>query len=107
MTPLAGTPLAGTPLAGKRCANHPGREAAVRCPGCQGFFCRECVTEHENRMMCASCVAKKNIARAAGKSGGFVWTVLSAGGLLIAWLVFYYAGVGLASLPSSFFGGTP
>jgi hypothetical protein len=105
MSTLAGPPLAGTSLAGKRCANHPGREAAVRCPGCSGFFCRECVTEHENRMMCAPCVAKKNIAHAAAKSGGFVWTVLSAGGFLIAWLVFYYAGVGLASLPSSFFGG--
>jgi hypothetical protein len=97
--------LAGPPLAGQRCANHFAREAAVRCPGCTGFFCRECVTEHEHRMMCAPCVAKKNIARASTKSGGFVWAILSAGGLLIAWMVFYYAGVGLASLPSSFFGG--
>ena len=30
----------------QRCSNHPGREAAVRCPECGRFFCRECVTEH-------------------------------------------------------------
>jgi hypothetical protein len=94
-----------TPLAGKRCANHPGREAAVRCTSCLGFFCRECVTEHANRMMCGPCVARKNVASVAGKSNGFAWAVLSVGGLLIAWMIFYYAGVGLASLPSSFFGG--
>jgi hypothetical protein len=55
--------------------------------------------------MCAPCVAKKNVARDSSKSGAFVWLVLSNGGFLIAWLVFYYLGVGLASLPSSFFGG--
>ena len=97
--------VAAPSLTGQRCANHLNREAAVRCPGCSGFFCRECVTEHEHRMMCAACVAKKNVDRAPSKSGGFVWAVLSAGGLLIAWMVFYYAGAGLANLPSSFFGG--
>lgn len=41
-----------------RCQHHPSRPAAARCPSCGGFFCRECVTEHDGRMLCASCLAR-------------------------------------------------
>jgi formylmethanofuran dehydrogenase subunit E len=43
-----------------RCQRHPGREAAARCPSCQQSFCRECITEHEGRMLCLACLTKRS-----------------------------------------------
>ena len=58
-------------------------------------------------MMCAGCVA-----RLAGEPGrrhnrlrGVLWSASALGGLLLAWLLFYYLGVMLARIPSDFFGG--
>lgn len=90
----------------QRCSNHPGREAAVRCPECGRFFCRECVTEHLGRMMCADCVAR--LALAGGRSesrASLVWLAMALGGVVFAWLIFYYLGMSLARIPSTFFGG--
>ena len=91
----------------QRCLTHPDREAAVRCPQCQRFYCRECVTEHSGRMMCAHCSAQFDAApRRDGFSPG-AWGILSLTGFLMTWLIFYYFGMGLARVPSSFFRGTP
>lgn len=94
-------------ILGQRCSLHPAREAAVRCPGCSRFYCRECVTEHVGRMMCANCVARLSAVPAASRSRVAIWFPLSLGGLLMAWLVFYYLGMGLARIPSTFHGGPP
>jgi hypothetical protein len=92
-------------LADQRCWHHPEREAVVRCPECHRFYCRECVTEHSGRMMCASCVAAKNVGRETSPARHVIWTFLALGGLLLAWLIFYYLGVSLARIPSDFHGG--
>ena len=42
----------------QRCRNHAEREAVARCPGCGHHFCRECVTEHDDRILCAACLRK-------------------------------------------------
>lgn len=84
--------------AGQRCANHPGREAAARCPECRSFFCRECVTEHEDRVLCAACIRKLTTARAARRRPllrRLAAVVPVALGLLTAWLFFYLLGRGL------------
>lgn len=47
----------GGKLLHKRCFNHAEREATARCPVCTRDFCRECVTEHDHRMLCRSCQA--------------------------------------------------
>jgi hypothetical protein len=94
-------------LFGQRCSIHLEREAAVRCPGCSRFYCRECVTEHENRMLCAHCVAHPDAAPLPSAFHGARWFAASVGGLLIAWLVFYYLGMDLARMPSLFHGGQP
>jgi hypothetical protein len=94
-------------LFGQRCSMHLEREAAVRCPGCNRFYCRECVTEHENRMMCAHCVTRHSAASAESRFHAMRWLAASVGGLLIAWLVFYYVGMDLARMPSLFHGGQP
>ena len=88
-------------LLDQRCSNHSLREAAVECPSCKRFFCRECVTEHQGRMICVSCVTilEPTAPHTRQKT---VWILTSAAGLLIAWLIFYYLGQSLARIPSEF-----
>jgi len=97
-----------TALAHQRCLNHESREAVARCLECGHFFCRECITEHDERVICASCL--KKIAPAAEqpvRRRVNLWPVLpSAGGLLLAWFVFYTIGRMLLALPDSFHDGT-
>ncbi|MFP4445330.1 MAG: hypothetical protein ACLFPD_03680 [Desulfosudaceae bacterium] len=97
-----------TDLSRQRCANHRDREAAARCPACHRYFCRECVTEHEGRMLCAACIADLAPAKAPARgrlarlSQG-VWLVF---GLVLLWTIFYYLGRLLMLLPASFHDGT-
>jgi len=91
-----------TPLVEQRCVNHPSREAVVRCPGCRRFFCRECVTEHAGRLICASCAAAP-LSQPRARSSTFAWLLGAAAGFVLAWLAFYYLGLALARIPSDFF----
>lgn len=96
-------------LASQRCINHPHREAAARCPECGRFFCRECVVEHDTRVLCASCLAK--LTRPARKKrfrffGLLTRTAQVVLGFAILWLFFYYLGRILLAIPSSFHEGT-
>ncbi len=92
----------------QRCLNHATREAVARCPGCGHYFCRECISEHDERVLCAGCLRKlarvpvlkqKGFARAAR-------VMLCLVGLLAAWIFFFVLGESLLSLPSSFHEGT-
>lgn len=88
-----------------RCLVHPLREAAARCPECRGFFCRECVTEHGERAICAACLAR--LAAAETKRRGGALRALGRGarvllGILAAWFFFYMVGEALSSLPDRF-----
>ena len=91
-------------LAAQRCLNHPQREAAARCPSCGHFFCRECVTEHDDRVICARCLAA--LARAGQERRSALRHVgaalAGAGGLLLLWLCFFLLGKMLLSIPSTF-----
>jgi hypothetical protein len=90
-------------LVNQRCWIHDEREAAARCGTCRRFFCRECVTEHAGQMVCAECVALAHSpSQASERSRTMMWTVCALGGLLVAWIVFYYLGQGLAQMPSQF-----
>jgi hypothetical protein len=91
-----------TPLIDQRCFHHPSREAVVRCPACRRFYCRECVTEHDGRMICASCAAGET-PEAVRQSSLAGWIAGAGAGFLLAWLIFYYLGVMLARIPSDFF----
>jgi len=55
-------------LAYQRCLNHTFREAVARCPECGHYFCRECITEHEDRVVCASCLRKLVESSAGGRA---------------------------------------
>lgn len=95
-------------LVHERCLNHALREAVARCPECRHFYCRECVTEHEERVICAGCLrrlAKPAVVKRF-RLAGLLLTVECVMGLLIAWLFFYWVGQGLLALPSSFHDGS-
>ena len=89
----------------RRCVRHASREAAARCPGCGEFFCRECIVEHEGKLLCAACLARATAARerrqprlAAVRRAG------SAGvGARVLWRVFYWV---LLKIPPDFHDGT-
>jgi len=95
-------------LSSQRCFNHAEREAAARCPSCTNFFCRECITEHDDRVICAACLRKLVRPPLFQRRG--LAEVLRLGqcalGLLAASFFFYLAGEALVSLPSSFHEGT-
>ena len=94
-------------LIDQRCANHALREAAVQCPSCKRYFCRECVTEHQGRMMCVSCVTLLSRGESkTARTAATVWSITAIAGILIAWLVFYYLGQTLAKIPSEFHGAS-
>jgi hypothetical protein len=95
-------------LAAQRCFNHPHREAVACCPECGRYFCRECVVEHDDRLLCASCIAKLLAPTRAGRFrlAGLVRLGQFLFGFMVLWLFFYYVGQALLSLPSSFHEGT-
>lgn len=89
------------------CFHHPRREGVARCPECGRFFCRECITEHEARVICASCLRTATVHT---EKHPFRWSALAgpfqlAAGLLIAWLFFYGLGQVLVSIPADFHAG--
>lgn len=91
----------------QRCFHHSRREAAARCPGCGHFYCRECITEHEDRVICAACLKKLVNPPFTQKRGfvGLVRTVQVGVGLLTVWLFFYLFGQLLLSIAPSFHEG--
>ena len=54
---LSGKPAAAS-LRHARCLFHPLREAAARCPHCGGTFCRECVTDEDDKLACPPCLRR-------------------------------------------------
>jgi hypothetical protein len=85
----------------QRCSIHRDREAVVRCPGCSGYFCRECVTEHEGKFLCSSCLRRKSgldrqPTRARGRIAGAIGVIV---GVTMAWFLFYLAGRLLILIP--------
>lgn len=96
-------------LAKTMCSIYPDRPAAARCPVCRNFFCAECITEHEGRLICTSCLAKvltpsKTIARPWRVS---LWPAAQfLGAVLVTWLTFAFLAGFLRDLPDEFHDGT-
>lgn len=94
-------------LARTRCFHHPLREAAARCLACRRFYCRECVTEHEGRVLCAACLAAR-AERTRRQRGPLGWLAAPCQlllGVLLLWLCFFALGQALGAIPSSFHEG--
>jgi hypothetical protein len=92
----------------RRCARHSGREAAARCPACGGFFCRECIVEHEGQLLCTACLAKAAASAhsVAGRSAALRRRLALVAATLAALLVFYGMGSVLLNVPPEFHRGT-
>jgi hypothetical protein len=92
----------------QRCFNHSVREAAARCPECRQFYCRECITEHEDRVICALCLKKLATVPLTQRTGfvGAIRGIQLLFGLATVLLFFYLLGHSLLSIPSSFHDGT-
>src|SRR6267378_3693572 len=94
-------------LTAQRCLNHAEREAVARCPECRRFFCRECITEHDDRIICAAClrtISRVPLAQRRGFAGA-LRLAQCLFGLLLAWFFFYLVGEALLRLPDSFHEG--
>lgn len=103
--PEGGEPSVSLPaLTRVRCFNHAEREAAVRCPKCRRFFCRECVSEYEQRFLCAACLAacapRDTAARRYANPLRTLGRLLA--GIIILWMSFYVMGRALLAIPSDF-----
>jgi hypothetical protein len=94
-------------LAHQRCFNHAAREAAARCPECKQFFCRECITEHDDRVLCTSCLKRLAATPTERRAFGSLRRIVQcAFGFVVAWFFFFLIGEVLAGLPDSFHEGT-
>ncbi|MGD9158291.1 MAG: hypothetical protein PVG39_07795 [Desulfobacteraceae bacterium] len=91
----------------QKCFNHKHREAVARCPECGRFFCRECITEHDDRVLCTYCL--QNIIAGSQKNSspfsGLYQVCRFITGTFLLWLAFYYIGLTLLSIPTSFHEG--
>jgi late competence protein required for DNA uptake (superfamily II DNA/RNA helicase) len=88
----------------QRCVHHPLREASARCPECGRFYCRECITEHADRVLCASCLARLSQKKSAQRER-WSWLprlVLAALSLAIVTFLLLILGNFLLSIPSKF-----
>jgi hypothetical protein len=98
-----------TAIIDQHCYHHHQREAVVRCPECRRYYCRECVTEHDDRMLCSNC-----LARLAGRrrkpdrnwAQGLMLTSQGVLGFLLLWYAFYLVGLTLLAIPHAFHEGT-
>ena len=95
----------------QRCVLHPEREAVARCPECGRFFCRECVTEHEGRLLCAACIgrlvvpcgvapARGRWAAAVVRRVGVAVAVVCSAAVLVGF--YLLVAVALSSVPHRF-----
>ena len=95
-------------VAQQRCFNHAIREAVARCPECRRPFCRECVTEHDDRVLCAACLKALQAHQTKKRRtlSGLLRLTQFAVGLVVAWFFFSLAGEALLRLPDSFHEGS-
>jgi uncharacterized paraquat-inducible protein A len=91
----------------RKCANHASREAVARCPECKKDFCRECITEHNNKMLCTNCLQEITRKKDAKKKklAALFTIVLFFLGMLISYYFFLGVASMLSEMPDQFHNG--
>ena len=89
-------------LSEQRCRNHAQREAVARCPECRRFYCRECVVEHDDRMICSSCLRTLTSRETPRRRHlRAVWRLAQCAVCFVAvWMAFFLLGRALLRIPS-------
>jgi len=99
-----------SPIAKSICLIHPDRSAVARCPACREFFCSECITEHDGKLICAACLAKGSVQRRGPEKKRLVIHPAAVLQFLVAlalcWALYYFAGRFLGGIPDEFHDGT-
>jgi hypothetical protein len=93
----------------QHCYHHPQREAVVRCLECRHYYCRECVTEHDDRMLCSNCLSRLADRRPKTDRNWVQFLMLTGQGVLgflMLWYAFYLVGLLLLAIPHAFHEGT-
>jgi len=96
-------------IAAQRCFAHNERGASGRCPACIRFYCRECLTEHEGRVLCTRCLqalTKPGDVKSFSILRGITRGVAGLLGVAFAGAFFYLVGLLMARLPASFHDGS-
>tara|TARA_R110001592_G_scaffold11954_2_gene58192 strand:- start:204 stop:536 length:333 start_codon:yes stop_codon:yes gene_type:complete len=66
-------------------------------------FCRECVTEHDHRILCASCIAAITVEEAPLRRRlPLIGLLQLSSAVFVLWTAFYIAGQALLLIPSTF-----
>jgi len=87
-------------LSNIRCQNHIEREAAAICMKCQNYFCKECITEYDDKMLCKNCIddlLKKNKTTHRKKINLKQFFAIITTTLFL-WIIFYSSGKFLISI---------
>jgi len=76
------------------CFIHPGRESVALCLECRHSFCRECVVDHDGRLICAGCLARMQASSTEAHHGlrALAQTAGVLAALILCWMLFYSAG---------------
>ena len=96
-------------LGDTRCSIHPDRQGSARCPICRQSYCAECITEHEGKLTCASCLRTMHETEAKPKErrsfviAPFIQIVIA---LALCWVAYYLFAQTLADVPDDFHDGT-
>lgn len=100
-------------MSARTCGIHPTREAVARCPSCEGYFCRECITEHDFRMICAGCLAElldgggeEKTKSGVGIAGPVLSVLQVAAGVVVVWFVCFTLAELLRELPPELHSGS-
>jgi len=85
------------------CFIHGGREAVALCLECRRAFCRECVVDHDGRLICATCLTRlrHKPERAPGAFRSFLRTLGVAAALLLCWMIFYLGARAIVTTDTS------
>lgn len=91
----------------QKCFNHADREAAALCLYCRNYFCRECVTEHETKVVCADCLSNVQApADSKNRLKPVLHICLFTLSVFFLWFLFFQFGRFLLKMPDSFHDGT-
>ncbi len=91
------------------CTIHADRRSTARCPSCRKFYCRECITEHEGKLTCATCLSLSLEERAKPKQRrrwNLVPVIQVIIALMVSWAVFYLFAATIRDVPDEFHDGT-